>query len=65
MLTYRDMTFCPFFTTCTQGNTCRRALTLTVQRNAAHWKMPVCQYGQKPECYKGLYPERETRDARD
>lgn len=52
MICFRDMTFCPFFTECAEGGLCDRRLDSSVLRNAKKIGLPICQYVEKPKCFK-------------
>lgn len=52
MICYRDMTFCKFYRDCKLKNKCGRALTERVERQAEKNGLPVCQFCDKPECWK-------------
>jgi hypothetical protein len=62
MMCYRDMTFCAFHAGCLSGDTCPRALTEDIIRQANEWieNVPVCVYMDKPECFvdKGDFDAR-------
>jgi hypothetical protein len=55
MICYKDMTFCPFHTTCKHSKTCPRALTDKVQAAAEEWwgsaSAPIAQFAEKPKCW--------------
>jgi len=70
MMSYRDMTFCTFWTTCMDGKHCDRALTEEVKERAEQWmeNAPIAMYTEKPDCFyciskKGdsLFERREGR----
>lgn len=54
MICYRDMTFCPFYDSCKNGDICDRAYTQSVKDAAMTWwgndAPPVCLYTDKPDC---------------
>ena len=58
MISYRDMTFCPFFEDCIKQERCDRCLTAEVQRRADKWwgkgEAPICVFSEKPECWEKL-----------
>ena len=56
MMCYRDMTFCPFWESCSDGGECGRALTQSVLDAAEKWMKnpPIAQYVDKPECFKTI-----------
>ena len=57
MIHYKDMTFCPFYESCQDGNDCFRALTEQVKKDAQGWwggdDAPVSIFTAKPPCYVG------------
>ena len=62
MISYHDMTFCPFYADCADGHDCPRALTPEVLAEAARWwgddGAPICRYSCEPECYKSNGKEK-------
>ncbi len=53
-MSYKDMTFCKFYTACNHGATCHRALTDEVKKGAKEWwpENPIiCVYTEPPECF--------------
>ena len=52
---YKRMTFCPFYKDCSK--TCDRALTKWITKEAQKEDLFVCQYMDRPECFK------EVKDA--
>ena len=51
MICYRDMTFCSFGE-CRDWDTCPRALTDDVEGRADDAHLPICQFADKPDCFK-------------
>jgi len=51
MICYRDMTFCPFWEECKEGETCHRALTKEIQYKADKLSLPICTFVDKPDCF--------------
>jgi ATP sulfurylase len=51
MIVFRDMTFCPFFSDCKDGNRCFRALTKEVERQATEARMAVSMFVNPPDCF--------------
>lgn len=51
MLTYRDMTFCPFWGDCQKGGDCERALTQDIENAAIKAKLPLCRESVIPDCF--------------
>ena len=57
MLSYRDKTWCPFYKSCSHGESCPRALTSTVIAKATKWRgnlngpPPISTYVEKPKCW--------------
>jgi hypothetical protein len=58
MICYKDMTFCPFYTTCWHGEHCHRALTPEVKVLADIWwekpGAPISVHESEPGCFKEL-----------
>lgn len=57
MLSYKDMTFCAytdckFFKYNDPYKQCFRALTKKVIEDANKLNLPICQFADKPECFK-------------
>lgn len=52
MISYKDMTFCPFSKDCTDGKECHRAITESVKAGAEKSGLPLAQFAAKPPCYK-------------
>jgi len=50
---YKDMTFCPFYKDCADGDHCNQALTDSVKQAALLCGFPLSQFMHKPECHKG------------
>jgi len=50
MICYRDMTFCSFLS-CTDKK-CTRRLTKKVKDDSIKFGLPVCQFMDKPDCFK-------------
>jgi len=52
---YKDMTFCPFYESCSHGKKCKRALTQDVIDAAAKWfgkaGAPIAEFCEKPDCF--------------
>lgn len=69
MISYRDMTFCPYHEDCMQGKVCPRALTEDVHRGATAWwgneNAPISIFAEVPHCMEpkkySVY-EEETND---
>lgn len=52
MMCYKDITFCPFYTECRDGENCPRKLTEEVQRAADAIKLPTAQFvGRPKQCF--------------
>ena len=51
MLCYRDTTYCTYYTTCSTGDNCSRALTPQVRRDAGSFGLGVMQFTSEPDCY--------------
>lgn len=56
MICYKDKTFCDYYKTCADGDTCHRALTKDVRKRARKWWgrgiIPISVYAEHPECFK-------------
>ena len=52
MICYRDKTYCPYYTDCTRGDSCHRALTSEVIEMAKSLELPVCQFAERPRCFE-------------
>jgi hypothetical protein len=55
-MSYKDVTFCPFYLECIYGETCKVALTPKVEDTAKEWwgkdNPPISVYLDKPNCFK-------------
>lgn len=58
MICYGDRTFCKFYEECKYGEGCERALTVNVMQEAYDCGLPVCQFMEKPECFKEACNEK-------
>ena len=54
MICYKDMTFCGFYKQCEFGSKCHRALTPKIKNDANDFGLPICEYGEKPQCFEQL-----------
>jgi len=52
MICYRDATFCPYYKICKDGKECSRALTREMLSYAKSAGLPICQFVEKPDCFK-------------
>lgn len=59
MMSYRDMTFCPFYDECAFGDVCPRALTEDVRKGSNIMGLPLAMFIDKPECFKEVVEEDE------
>jgi hypothetical protein len=50
MITYRDTCFCSYLDCAHE--TCRRRLTDSVKQAAELLRLPICQFAEKPDCFK-------------
>lgn len=57
MISYRDMTFCPFWKDCKSAYMCHRPLTNEVNLKAKEVGIPVSMFVSKPECWSLKQPE--------
>jgi len=49
------MTFCTFYKSCKDGESCERALTPQIKKGAEEWMgrdAPICFFAEKPECWE-------------
>ena len=51
MLCYGDMTFCSYYEDCAKTD-CPRALTDDIQYKAQAHGLPICQFVDKPLCWR-------------
>jgi hypothetical protein len=51
MLSYRDMTFCPYWKDCKSADMCHRPLTAKVQQDAERFGMPLSMFAERPACW--------------
>jgi hypothetical protein len=55
VISFRDMTFCPYWQTCAKGETCSSAVTPAVVEAATKWwggdDFPIALYVDAPECH--------------
>ena len=54
MICYFDRTFCKFYKECTEGRTCRKALTKKIKDGAKKAELPIMEYTSKPSCFKEI-----------
>lgn len=52
MLVYKDKCFCPFWKKCKKGNTCSRALTDKIQKEANTSGMLIDRFINDPICFE-------------
>jgi len=52
MLCFRDRTYCSYYKNCKDGMFCKRALTQDVKVVAEKVNIPICQFLEKPDCFK-------------
>jgi len=56
MISYRDMTFCPFYKDCLKAVDCHRPLTPGVRKAAEEWwgepGAPISMFSTKPCCHE-------------
>lgn len=66
MVRFKDMTFCPFWEECKDGEKCDRALTDRVREQASEWwsgfmsddPAPIACYTERPRCFTGQLNKR-------
>ena len=55
MISFRDMTFCPFYEDCGKASDCHRPLTPEVKEAAKAWWIddnpPIAQFVTPPQCH--------------
>ena len=55
MISYKDKTFCTFYDECEKGESCDRALTPEVVKDATKWwgsvDFPIFRFKDKPKCF--------------
>jgi len=57
MMCYRDMTYCPFWLECADGDICERALTDEVKQAARFWfpdHPDIAYFIDRPSCFEPL-----------
>lgn len=52
MIGYKDMTFCPFYSSCTKGAECERAKTQAVIDAAWKCGMSIMEFMHHPDCHE-------------
>lgn len=61
MISYKNITFCPHYSTCATGAKCCRALTPDVVEAAAKWwgtdGAPIAQFAFPPDCYEHTHTD--------
>lgn len=65
MISYRDMTFCPFYKDCKSAHMCSRPLTAKVRDDAEKFGLPLSMYTSKPECWSLKVTECAPSDAQE
>lgn len=57
MISFKDMTFCPYYEDCFYAKDCNRPLTEEVRNAAEDWwgaeYPPISIYSSKPSCWYG------------
>lgn len=51
MLSYRDMTFCPYWKDCKSADMCHRPLTAKVKQDAKKFGMSLSMFAERPACW--------------
>lgn len=51
MICYKDMTFCPYFRECIDGDECFRALHDDIIQECTRLGLSISQFIEKPECF--------------
>lgn len=62
MLCYKDQTFCSFYTSCLDEDSCDRKMTQDVIQKAHLASIDICQFAETPPCY---IAKPGVRDAKD
>jgi len=52
MICYKDITFCPYWEDCEKQIDCPRCLTKNIKSEAKRLRLNICQFTEKPECFK-------------
>lgn len=52
MLSFRDMTFCPFWENCEAAEECSRPLTIAVAAKAKEAGLPIAHFLSPPKCHE-------------
>ena len=63
MICYKDMTFCSFWEKCKKGEDCSRALTQKVEFDAKKFGLGICQFLEKPKCFKEEWVKMKCQDC--
>lgn len=58
-MSYKDMTYCPFYLSCVGGDHCFRALTMEIREAARKFGADICQFADYPECHKATIEKFE------
>jgi len=56
MISYKDMTFCPYWKTCSRAHDCHRPMTPDVVQGAAAIGLPIAQFAEVPQCWRQRAP---------
>jgi len=51
---FKDRTYCGFYIDCYESVNCSRPLTPEIIALAEKKGLPICQFSEKPECFKGM-----------
>lgn len=49
---YKGTYYCPYWKICSQGVYCKRALTKKILLKSYESSKPICQFGNKMECFE-------------
>jgi len=52
MICYHDRTYCGFHKDCKLSRRCGRALTKKILKEAKRHGLPICQFVNKPGCFR-------------
>ena len=65
MISYRDMTFCPFYKDCKSADMCSRPLTPKIRDDAKKFGLPLSMYASKPECWSLKVPYSAPNESEE
>ena len=65
MLCYRDITFCPYYMDCEEGNDCPRALKPHIIGKAAEAGLDISAYLDRPEGFAAIRPKGDGNESHE